>query len=165
MIKWRMPSDAQSLSLYYAGGEVDVQEQPRGSNAGPRVEEYLASVGRKKGDPWCAAFTSWCILQAEKKLQQTFYVPKTAYTPHILQARDTQILRGPGPRWIAPGMLFLLYYKKLGRVGHVGFIEGCLDPDTVITIEGNSNDEGVREGFEVCRRERKISSIYALVGY
>lgn len=35
-------------------------EQPSGSNRGPEVERYLDYVGLEGGNPWCAAFASYC---------------------------------------------------------------------------------------------------------
>lgn len=32
-----------------------------GNNDGKQVEIFLKSVGRKKGDSWCAAFVSYCL--------------------------------------------------------------------------------------------------------
>ncbi|MGH9889023.1 MAG: CHAP domain-containing protein, partial [bacterium] len=42
-------------------------EEPLGSNRGPRVDEYLGSVGIDPalgGQPWCAAFVYWCFARA-----------------------------------------------------------------------------------------------------
>ena len=53
-----------SEALAQAAGEIGVMEQPLGSNRGPRVDQYLSSVGL---DPtsghyaWCAAFVYWCF--------------------------------------------------------------------------------------------------------
>src|SRR6476661_4335715 len=33
-------------------------------NSGPEVEKYLAYVGLKKGNPWCAAFVCWVFGEA-----------------------------------------------------------------------------------------------------
>ncbi|MEO5564926.1 MAG: peptidoglycan-binding protein [Chitinophagaceae bacterium] len=35
-----------------------------GNNKGPFVKKYLQPVGLQEGEPWCAAFLSWCFLQA-----------------------------------------------------------------------------------------------------
>ncbi|HET8922563.1 MAG TPA: peptidoglycan-binding domain-containing protein [Candidatus Acidoferrum sp.] len=56
-----------SQALVKADLEVGVREQPLGSNRGPRVDQYLRSVGL---DPtqgsfaWCAAFVYFCFNQA-----------------------------------------------------------------------------------------------------
>jgi hypothetical protein len=49
-------------------------------------------------------------------------------------------------------------------LGHTGFVER-IDGTSIHTIEGNTNDTGSREGYEVCKRIRKMSQIkgYILV--
>src|SRR5262249_2899659 len=61
-----------------ARGEIGVQEVPPYSNGGPRVEEYLHSVGLGKGLSWCAAFVYWCYEQAAKELGVKNPLVKTA---------------------------------------------------------------------------------------
>ncbi len=55
------------------------------------------------------------------------------------------------------GDIFIMDYGH--GIGHTGFVDS-VDQDGIHihTIEGNTNDEGSREGFEVCRRTRKISA-------
>ena len=40
---------------------------------------------------------------------------------------------------------------------HTGIVIG-VDGDLIHTIEGNTNDEGSREGFEVCLRRRNFKT-------
>ncbi len=159
-------SDEMRSALTVVKGELGVAEEPRGSNRGPRVEEYLASVGLGPGHAWCAAFVSWVLAQVEIAHLVSLPVPHSPWTPDFLQAPGCRLVEGRDVN-VAPGMLFLLHYKRLGRVGHVGFIEGLdpKNPGCVLTIEGNSNDDGVREGYEVCRRSRRIRDLYAVISY
>jgi len=59
---------------------------------------------------------------------------------------------------IAPGDIFLVKHpqNKLDWV-HTGIIESK-GKGFLITIEGNTNDEGSREGYEVCRRRRDLGT-------
>jgi hypothetical protein len=61
-----------------------------------------------------------------------------------------------------PGDIFIMDFGK-GK-GHTGFVES-VNGDIIHTIEGNSNDDGNREGYEVCRKPggRKISSIKGFI--
>lgn len=58
------PTPLASAVLAAAGKEVGVMEVPAGSNSGPRVNQYLASVGEPPGLAWCAAFVYWCFEEA-----------------------------------------------------------------------------------------------------
>jgi hypothetical protein len=66
-------SDSPFLTgvLSTAKSQLTVREQPRNSNSGPQVNEYLRRVGvdvnlpsNKK--PWCCAFTYWCFDEAAR---------------------------------------------------------------------------------------------------
>ena len=58
------------------------------------------------------------------------------------------------------GSIFIMDYGK--GLGHTGIVER-IDGDTLYTIEGNTNDEGSREGYEVCRRTRKASKCVGFI--
>ncbi|EKT4520794.1 CHAP domain-containing protein, partial [Flavobacterium psychrophilum] len=47
-------------------------------------------------------------------------------------------------------------------LGHTGIVEKVIEK-TIYTIEGNTNDDGSREGYKVCRRKRNIKTIKAFI--
>ena len=51
-----------------------------------------------------------------------------------------------------------------GGLGHTGIIEAIIDGQ-LHTIEGNTNDTGSREGYEVCRRIRDPKKIKGYLRY
>ncbi len=55
---------------------------------------------------------------------------------------------------IKPGYLFLVR-KTNNNWAHIGIVE-AVQGEAMLTIEGNTNDSGSAEGFEVCRRTRGI---------
>ena len=153
--------------LLVAGGEVGVMEQPPGSNRGPKVDQYLASVdlNAEQGNfAWCAAFVYWCFREGSTALDAPNPAIKTA------GALDLWNLAGPkgfrrvtcdeasqSPTLVQPGMVFVL--AEGGGHGHVGLVES-LAGVVLTTIEGNTNDGGSREGVGVFRRVgRRISTI------
>ena len=62
------------------------------------------------------------------------------------------------------GDIFGLYFPEKGRIAHVGFIDEWKDP-WVITVEGNTNVLGSREGDGVYRKRRLVASIYKVARY
>lgn len=166
-------SQLMAAALEIARGEVGVLEEPKDSNRGPKVEQYLASVGLGPGNPWCAGFAYWCIQKASEA-QGRREVPflRTGYTPDIwnwakgrgafLLPEDVLAAR----KRIEPGSLFLLHGPVDGveRVKHVGFVAGVAG-GMAQTVEGNTNKGGGREGGGVYQLERKISSIFRFVMY
>ena len=59
---------------------------------------------------------------------------------------------GVGPSQLGPGSVFLVRRTPLDWV-HTGIIVAA-SPESFQTIEGNTNDTGSREGYEVCARVR-----------
>ena len=153
--------------LEIAAREVGVLEQPPGSNRGPRVDEYLRTVGLDPGAgsfAWCAAFVYWCFEQAGRSLGRENPLIRTAgVLDHWRKAEQRGISRlvpaevVPSPGRIRPGMIFVMDFG--GGVGHTGLVES-VQGGFLVTLEGNTNDGGSREGVGVFRRTgRKVASI------
>jgi hypothetical protein len=140
-----------TTTLQKAISQLGVEEIPKGSNAGPAVEKYLKSVGLGKGYSWCMAFIYWCTKEASTQLGVLNPLSKTA---GVLDMFNKEVdLRVKTPQ---PGDIFIMDYGK--GMGHTGIVEK-VGLTTIFTIEGNTNDEGSREGYEVCRRQREIKTI------
>ena len=82
---------------------------------------------------------------------------------HWRRAEQAGIRRVPAadatadPAQVHPGMIFVL--DTGGGAGHTGLVE-AIDGGRLITLEGNTNDGGSREGVGVFRRNgRKIVNI------
>jgi hypothetical protein len=150
-----------------AADEVGVREAPPGSNRGPRVDEYLRAVGlRPEGGSfaWCAAFVYWCFERGARGLGRANPLPRTAgVLDHWRRAGQagTARLAAPAatadPALVRPGMVFVQDFG--GGKGHTGLVES-VQGGRIVTLEGNTNDEGSREGIGVFRRTgRKILTI------
>jgi lysozyme family protein len=152
--------------LRVAAGEVGVMEVPPGSNRGPRVDEYLNSVGAGLlGQPWCMAFIYWCFVQASQTLGVANPAPRTAGVKQSW--RMAQSLDGitivphakamTDPSLVTPGMVF--YIDTGGIHGHAGFVADVIG-GTLVTVEGNTNEGGSSNGIGVFHRsQRKIKDI------
>ncbi len=150
-----------------AGDELGVLEVPPGSNRGPRVNEYLRVVGLDAtagSFPWCAAFVYWCFEQAAHGLGRPNPVVRTAgVLEHWRRAAHKSVPRlaaaeaTADPARVRPGMIFVQDFG--GGAGHTGLVES-VQGGRLVTLEGNTNDDGSREGIGVFRRTgRKIVSI------
>jgi hypothetical protein len=119
--------------------EVGVMEDPAGSNDGVRVREYLRATDIDYPQPWCASFVSWGC----KKIGLEAF---GAWTPSWCVPR----LEIDDPCRNSWGLVF---YPKLGRFGHI-FVVTEVKNELIRTVEGNTNDDGSREGVGVVRRWR-----------
>ena len=160
-----------NVALQTAQSQLGQSEQPIGSNSGPMVSEYLKAVGLPPGYAWCQAFAYWCYAVASKKVNKPNPVIKTASVHecwgHSSNGHGiTKLLKEDAlkhPELIKPGDQFILFFG--GNAGHTGLVEKISwfdeahhDKGAVIhTIEGNSNNNGSREGYEVVRHQRYIN--------
>ena len=127
-----------------------------GSNKGTQVEMYLASVGLGPGYPYCAAFVSWVYQNANIQVPLSAWVPSYALKDKRIYQRGKFELKTP-----QKGDVFLIWYPKLNRPAHIGFIEQWKEK-WVLTVEGNTNDSGSREGDGVYRKRRLRKQIWAV---
>lgn len=139
-------------ALKIAQSQIGKQEFPKGSNAGTDVEKYLKSVGLGKGYSWCMAFVYWCVLEASIQLTTNNPLKKTGGVLEQWNTIDSKYKKVEPQQ----GDIFIMDYGK-GQ-GHTGFVEKVLLDGKIKTIEGNTNDDGSREGYKVCRRVREIKS-------
>lgn len=150
-----------------AGSLVGVMEKPAGSNRGPQVDKFLKSVGLNPAAgsyAWCVAFIYYCFDEAAKSLGLANPMVKTAGVLDLWSKagarkvpRITTSKAAGDPHLVKPGHIFIMDYG--GGRGHAGIVERVVG-GKLVTIEGNTNDGGSREGVGVFRREqRKIVSI------
>ncbi len=156
-------------SLIIAGRELEkiVREIPPGSNRGPDVEKYLASVGRNPGDAWCAAFVYWCVQRASSSLGLENPLKRTGRVSSLWDDAVNRksvihiddVRRGAD---IPPGVIFCAVYAD-GR-GHTGFVKSK-NGDSLRTIEGNTRPVDRSAGEGVHPRRRSCSRYKGLKGF
>jgi hypothetical protein len=163
----RAPDALLASVVKIAIDEIGICEEPPGSNRGPRVDEYLRTVGL---DPaagsfaWCAAFVYWCFDQAARGLGRRNPVTRTAgVLEHWRRAGQAGVSRiaaadaTADPGRVHSGMIFVMDYGR--GAGHTGLVES-VQGGRLVTLEGNTNDDGSREGVGVFRRTgRKVLTI------
>lgn len=161
---------AQPLSTLFAKvmdtarKEIDTMEDPIGSNSGPRINQYLKSVGLDPGFFWCAAFVYWCYNESCLQLGRPNPLLKTAgCMEHWNRTTGKKIPKSEAennPSLVKAGQIFIINHGK--GAGHTGLVER-VDGGSIFTIEGNSNNDGSRNGIGVflLPRPRKINTISA----
>lgn len=133
-----------------AAQELGVREQT-GNNDGARVEAYLKAIQLGKGHAWCGAFVSWVYGKAG--LAQ----PRIGWTPSLFPFRRLT-------RSALPGDVFGVYFPALKRIAHAGLVEKT-SSDWVLTLEGNTNLKGSREGDGVYRKRRHKRTIFRFANW
>ncbi len=131
-----------------AASQLGVQE--RGINAGPEVDQYLASAGVSSGNPWCGGFVTWSLQQAGHDMPGTGWAAVTNWVSaaqsgehglEVVSAADAR----PGDivtyDWGGQG--------DFGADGHMGLLESEVEDGRFVAIEGNSSDAVVRMGRSI----------------
>ncbi|MEZ5401527.1 MAG: peptidoglycan-binding protein [Bryobacteraceae bacterium] len=130
-----------------------------GANRGPWVRLYMN--GRDGAEwLWCAGFVTWVLRQA----CQTLGVPM----PHpyafscdtlAITARSKGLLLPVNKTGeigqVRPGYM-VVFRRAPNDWSHIGVVES-IEGEAMITIEGNTDHSGSRNGYEVCRQRRRIT--------
>jgi hypothetical protein len=142
--------------LDYARAHLAVHpREVGGQNRGPWVRLYmLGSEG--EAFPWCAGFVTFLIEQACQSMLIDKPIAGSGSCDSLAaQAKaagrflpESQVVAANLPA----GSIFLVRRTDTDWT-HTGLVTGG-DGVAFDTIEGNTNDDGVREGFEVCARSR-----------
>ena len=146
-------------SLIAAYAMQHLQQAPRevgGQNKGPWVRHYTG--GHQGADyPWCSGFACTILRQACETLGLEMPVPYTLSCDMLaFEAKKAGLFV---PEAEARGKVgigsFFLVRRAAADWTHVGIItQAQADANAFSTIEGNTNDSGDREGYEVCERAR-----------
>ncbi|HJT11897.1 MAG TPA: peptidoglycan-binding protein [Dongiaceae bacterium] len=140
-------------------------EHPReiaGPNCGPWVRLYM---GGHEGEDflWCAGFVSYVLGQACRDLEQAR--PLVSSQSCDALARDAKerhtFFPGGGGTRPQPGWIFVRR-KSANDWTHTGLVTHG-EPTVFRTIEGNTNDDGSREGFEVCSLTHAYTDKYDFI--
>jgi peptidoglycan hydrolase-like protein with peptidoglycan-binding domain len=127
-------------------------EHPRevaGPNCGPWVRLYM---GGHEGEDflWCAGFVSYVLGQACRDLGQSRPIVSSQSCDALARDAKERGIFFPGSTNPRPqaGWMFVRR-KSVDDWTHTGLVIAG-DATTFRTIEGNTNDDGSREGYEVC---------------
>lgn len=153
--------------IVIALSQVGVKESG-GNNKGEAIRKYLDSTwmdddAKQKGFPWCAAFITWVTKEARRKCRLTWrdinlYIGAAAYGWEDWAKQEGWKLKNENEKAL-PGDLVTYDFSHIGIV-----IED--HGDTIITVEGNTNNKGERDsdtGDGVWKKERARSLVKTFI--
>jgi hypothetical protein len=161
----RVKEDLSLKELIVAYAKQHLASSPREfkQNEGTWVRSYMD--GNEGSDwPWCMGFVQTIIDQATFTIGQklTDYMPKS-YSCDVVGShghKNNNLIRNADLRKdssiVEAGDIFLNVKKPFDWT-HTGIVIG-VEEGWIQTIEGNTNDEGSREGYEVCERKRDLNT-------
>lgn len=138
-------------------------EHPReigGENCGPWVRMYMRGKDGKEW-LWCAGFACFIIQQAADATGNPVPIKRSFSCDTLAErAKNRNIFvseralgLGEIPKPEMPSGSLFLSRRTPDDWTHIGIVTN-FEQDSFSTIEGNTNDEGSREGYEVCARLR-----------
>lgn len=161
-----LPAYGERLGqMVLAYGKQHLSVYPRevgGQNRGPWVRLYM--YGNEGPNwPWCAGFVSFLIRQACQSLhmEPPFVTsPSCALMAESASGRGLYISEVEAVKHRGQDELIgaVFFVRKPNQWVHTGIVAEVY-PDYFTTIEGNTNDEGGSEGYEVCQRNRGYENI------
>lgn len=134
-----------------AAKDIGLQENPRGSNKGKDLEKFFRAtdLDQPDGYPWCAAAVSFWVQQYIRANKLAIKEPRIAGVIFFREwAQRNGLTISSKPK---PGAIVVFMFS------HIGVVEALKPDGGITTIEGNTNDDGSREGYRVCRRGRVMS--------
>lgn len=152
-------ADAKLGDVVVAYAKQHLAQHPReigGQNRGPWVRLYVK--GSEGPDfPWCAGFATFVLKQACDAVGCKMPVGTTVSCDVLATTAQHAGCFAHGAATtdrakVKPGALFL-NRRIAGDWVHTGIVIST-EGDVFHTIEGNTNDAGDREGYEVCARIR-----------
>lgn len=133
-----------------------------GTNGGKQVRLFQSATSLKPGDwPWCAAFVCFCYREAAAR-----------FCPGALPTRPVTPRAFGFESWGKDHALFLSRPSSVRQgdilvfsFSHVGIATASfsLSSPYVLSVEGNTNSKGHRDGDGVFIRNRSFSSIRSIV--
>lgn len=128
-----------------------------GDNRGPWVRAYMdGNEGPEWA--WCAGFVTLLVAHACQLLDVAMPVTRTFSCDVLaMDAKAKKRLSNPKTAdWPSLGAAQIFLVQRTSNDWtHTG-LAFAGNGQTFSTIEGNTNDSGSREGFEVCARERSL---------
>ncbi len=110
-----------------------------GNNKGPWVRKYMEPAGLPDGYPWCAAFVSWCFLQAVGGDRRDMPFNYSAGARDIFNQLKNKgwSFTGQSEKLPKPGDIVCWWRTSLASPnGHIGIVHHSKD-GFLYTIEGN----------------------------
>ena len=162
-------TQAISELIRIARGEVGVREDG-GQNTGTRVVEYQGATWLHPGPwPWCAAFTCWLLREWVEKddVRNALAHLVGRESLSIAQVEKVRCRDASAFGWEkwAKGLgLSIIDESSLAKAGdfvvfdfsHIGIVveDQRMTSRAILTIEGNTNVKGAREGDGVWEKSR-----------
>jgi hypothetical protein len=156
--------DPRKQIAVIAASQIGTSEDAAHSNRGAAILKYQEDTTLAgQGWPWCAAFVDWCVHQflMQNPDATKISLEQRPGTPSAFGLRTWGNDHGCLVQRVDPQPGDIVVYT----FSHTGIVECGAGERTscFIAIEGNTNADGGRDGYEVARRMRNLASVLCFV--
>lgn len=144
------------IALKYVG-----VHEATGHNDGAQIEEFQRAVdGKTQGESWCMAFVQHCLKQVNEPTD--LYKSEHCMTVWNKSPHELRVDK--------PYAGCIVIWNKTGsQSGHTGIVQTIVEPDHMITIEGNTSDgTGINadgDGVYIRKRSLTGTDAFKVVGF
>jgi hypothetical protein len=138
-----------------------------GSNWGEDVKYMLRTVEVYVPAPWCAAFVAINLRNSCSRYPVTGYVANWSRGDWKEKVVFDKTKAGRSIRAdeLRRGDIGTIYFPNLKRDAHIFVVIGVTDKGNIITIEGNTNPGGSRDGYGVFVRVRELWQVSKILRF
>jgi hypothetical protein len=151
-------------ALAFAMAQVGIKEQPPGSNAGPKIDDWCRAAGYTDPVPWCGCFVNACLMAGG--------LPSGAgwigYTPAILERAQSQTAGWSFHQEGMPGDLALFDTPGGDPVVHVEIVRMRISDTRYSTVGGNTssgNGSPNDGGMVAMHDDRSTVGHFRIIGF
>jgi len=146
----------RDVFLEEAEDYLGIREQG-GDNRGPAVEFFQKLGEIRPGQPWCAAYVNACAEIACSKKNLVSPLEAIRLEGYVQAYYEYAVAQN----WLVDrpqaGDLFMVWHGgTINRYAHIGIVAAATD-EGILSLEGNSNDDGSRNGIGVFQNLRAYS--------
>lgn len=122
-----------------------------------RFQELMEECGWQSGQAWCSYFCELVWKQAFPELKELdkLFSSGAVQTYNNFKQSDFFVDHKPEPGAVAIWQTWK--NNEPYWTGHAGIVESIVNGNEIMTIEGNTNSAGGREGIEVARKRRQLN--------
>jgi hypothetical protein len=142
-------------------GEHALNIRETSTNQGPGIKKYWEAtyypLGYENREPWCCSFVVWCIQQAgiysdgkRPKTPSVFAMENWAWNNNIPLTKPVKSVK--------KGQLVIFAFSHIA----IALSDSDNDGD-FLTIEGNTNPSGSREGNGVYKKVRNLNLVRSAI--
>jgi hypothetical protein len=122
-----------------------------GVNDGPLVRLFHRVTGTQAGGAWCAALQMFLLFL----LGDTNPLDLHAYCPDVAANAKALGILDEKPE-VGDLVLFWELVEGVWRFAHMGLVVAVNADSTIDTLEGNTNTDGSRDGWQECKKHRPV---------